>query len=52
MNLTFHNPGIDDMIQNILVFQSEAETAFWSDSLYYFYPQLDKEYVFTHTFLI
>lgn len=28
MNLTFHNPGIDDMIQNILVFQSEAETAF------------------------
>lgn len=44
MNLTFINPGIDYMIESIMAFQSDNETAFWSDSLYYFYPQLDKEY--------
>lgn len=32
------------MIASILHFQREDETAFWSDSLYRFYPQLDKAY--------
>lgn len=43
MNLTFYNPGIDSMVRSILEFQTDGEAAFWSDSLYYFYPQLDKE---------
>ncbi|WP_167954858.1 hypothetical protein [Anaerosporobacter faecicola] len=42
MNLRFINPGIDYMLESIMAFQSDDETAFWSDSLYYFYPQLDK----------
>lgn len=44
MNLYFRNPGFDTMITSILHFQREEETAFWSDSLYRFYPQLDKVY--------
>lgn len=43
MNLIFHNPGIDSMVRSILMFQTDDETAFWSDSLYYFYSQLDRE---------
>lgn len=50
MNLTFYNPGLDAMIQSIMEFQTKDETAFWSDSLYYFYPQLDKEYARGITF--
>lgn len=38
MNLAFQNLGIDKTIQSILAFQSDDETAFWSNSLYYFYP--------------
>jgi hypothetical protein len=44
MNLTFINPGINYMIESIMAFQSDNETAFWSNSLYYFYPQLDKDH--------
>lgn len=42
MEITFVNPGVDDMIEGIMAFQTEAESAFWSDPLYHFYPQLDK----------
>lgn len=42
MEIVFTNPGVDYMIHQIIGFQSEKETAFWSDSLYYFFPQLDK----------
>ncbi|BCN30897.1 hypothetical protein [Anaeromicropila herbilytica] len=45
MNITFVNPGIDYMIESIMNFQTEKETPFWSDALYRFYPQLDKDYV-------
>ena len=32
------------MIESILLFQRDDESAFWSDSLYCFYPQLDKDH--------
>ena len=44
MEVTFVNPGVDYMIEGIMAFQTEAESAFWSEPLYYFYPQLDKAY--------
>lgn len=44
MELKFVNPGIDDMIKNIMEFQTEETTDFWSGPLFYFYPGLDKEY--------
>lgn len=50
MKITVKNPGIDYMIESILEFQSDDETAFWSDSLYYFYPQIDKEHARSLTF--
>ena len=42
MDIEFVNPGVDYMIQRIMGFQTEAESAFWSEPLYHFYPQLDK----------
>ena len=44
MDIEFVNPGVDYMIQRIMDFQTEAESAFWSEPLYRFYPQLDKAY--------
>ena len=44
MNVTFKNPGVDYMIERIMAFQTEEESAFWSEPLYRFYPQLDKAY--------
>lgn len=44
MEVTFVNPGVDYMIQRIMAFQAEDESAFWSEPLYRFYPQLDKAY--------
>lgn len=44
MNITFVNPGVDYMLQRIMAFQREEESAFWSEPLYHFYPQLDKSY--------
>ena len=42
MDIEFVNPGVDYMIQRIMDVQTEAESAFWSEPLYRFYPQLDK----------
>lgn len=42
MEITFVNPGINYMLHQIIEFQSEGESAFWSEPLYHFYPQLDK----------
>lgn len=50
MEITFTNPGVDSMIRQIMEFQGEEETAFWSDSLYHFFPQLDKAYAATLPF--
>lgn len=38
MDIEFVNPGVDYMIQRIVDFQTEAESAFWSEPLYRFYP--------------
>lgn len=43
MLLTFHNPGEDYMVSSVLEFQTEGETALWSDAVYYFYPEIDQE---------
>jgi hypothetical protein len=42
MNLTFRNPGFDHSIDSILLFQTDDQTPYWSDTLLYFYPQIDK----------
>ena len=44
MDIEFVNPGVDYMIQRMMDFQTEDESAFWSEPLYCFYPQLDKAY--------
>lgn len=44
MKLEFVNPGVDYTIKNILEFQAEDVADFWSEPLFYFYPQLDKKY--------
>ncbi len=44
MEIKFINPGFDYMIEKILAFQTEESSGFWQNPLYYFYPQLDKEY--------
>ena len=42
MKITFVNPGIEKMLENILLFQTDGTAAFWYEPLFYFYPQLDK----------
>lgn len=44
MELQIKNPGIDYMIERVMDFQSDDTTDFWTDPLYHFYPQLDREY--------
>lgn len=44
MELQVINPGFEYMIEKIMGFQTEETTAFWSEPLYYVYPQLDREY--------
>ena len=36
MEVTFYNPGVDYMIKQILAFQTEEDTPFWSEPLYHF----------------
>ena len=50
MEVTFVNPGVDYMIQRIMAFQTEDESAFWSEPLYHFYPKLDKAYATSLSF--
>ena len=42
MNLTFQNPGFAHSVDSILLFLTEGEAPYWSDSIFYFYPQVDK----------
>jgi hypothetical protein len=44
MEVNFVNPGVEYMIQHIVEFQKDDVTDFWCEPLYYFYPQLDKDY--------
>lgn len=45
MELRVRNPGFDYMLKSILAFQTPESTDFWSEPLYHFYPQLEKEKV-------
>lgn len=47
MELQFINPGFEYMINKIMEFQSEETTAFWSEPLYQFYPDLNKQYAYS-----
>lgn len=47
VEIVFTNPGVDYMIRQIIGFQNKEKTTFWSDSLYYFFPELDKAYTST-----
>lgn len=44
MEVRFINPGVDYMIGRIMEFQRQDTSAFWSEPLYHFYPQLDRAY--------
>ena len=46
MKVLFQNPGMDYLVNSIMMFQKEDESSFWSEPLFHFYPQLDKAYVF------
>lgn len=43
MKIIYRNPGIEYSINSIMSFQRDDSSAYWSDSLFYFYPQIDKE---------
>lgn len=43
MDVTYVNPGFQAMIDSIMLFQTDEETAYWSDSLFYFFPTIKKE---------
>ena len=42
MNITYRNPGYDHSIDSISLFLAREETPFWSEAIFHFYPQLDK----------
>lgn len=42
MDIRYTDPGFAYAIDSIFLFQAEGETPFWTDSLYHFYPQLDR----------
>lgn len=42
MDIRYADPGFAYSIDSIFLFQTEDETPFWTDSLYCFYPQLDR----------
>lgn len=44
MKLTWQEPGFEYSIQSIMQFQTEELNNYWIDSLYYFYPDLNKNY--------
>lgn len=43
MKIEYKNPGYEYSIDSIMLFQTDEQTPFWSDSLLYFYPQIDKQ---------
>ncbi len=42
MQITFDNPGFAYSIQSILLFQTEETGDWWRESLYHFYPQVER----------
>lgn len=43
MHIIYAEPRFAHSIDSIMPFQTDAEAPYWSDALYYFYPQLDAE---------
>ncbi|MBR5207267.1 MAG: hypothetical protein IKV65_02075, partial [Erysipelotrichaceae bacterium] len=43
MNITYKNPGYIYSLDSILLFLAGDQTPFWSESIFHFYPQLDKQ---------
>lgn len=50
MNITFKNPGFDYSIESIMLFQTDGQSPFWSDSIFYFYPQIEKAKLLEQSF--
>ena len=50
MNITYVNPGFQAMIDSIMLFQTDGETPLWSDSIFYFFPRLNKDVFLTLDF--
>lgn len=44
MQIQYRNPGTQAMIESVLAFQTNGESAYWLNGLYAFYPQIDKNY--------
>ena len=47
MHIEFVNPGFQYMLDSIMEFQKDNISAFWNDSLFYFFKELDKEYAYS-----
>ena len=43
MNILYKNPGFQHSIDSIMLFQTDDQTPYWSDTLLYFYPQIEKQ---------
>lgn len=43
MHVKYCNPGLEYSVNSILSFQTDDNTPFWSNSLFYFYPQINRE---------
>ena len=43
MKVTYKNPGFEHSINSILLFQTDKQTPYWSDAVFYFYPQINKD---------
>lgn len=43
MNITYKNSGYTYSIESIMSFLSDTDSSFWSDTILYFYPQIDKQ---------
>lgn len=42
MDLRYKNPGFQYSIDSIMLFQNEENSEWWRESLFYFYPQIDR----------
>ena len=50
MKVRYTDPGVEQMIESIMGFQSEGEADFWTGALYHFYPQIDREHALSLPF--
>lgn len=43
MKVTYKNPGFKHSVDSILQFQTDQQTPYWSDSVFFFYPDIIRE---------